>query len=91
MYELSSRRINTRNTHGTGCTLASSIAAELAKGLPMLSAVKVIAGDSVHYSLAINNDVLMFGLHLSSHLLRLQFLMRSYFLFYVIIAALEKL
>lgn len=43
MYELSSARISTRNTHGTGCTLASSIAAELAKGLPMLSAVKVIA------------------------------------------------
>uniref|UniRef100_A0A7C8Z5Y6 thiamine phosphate synthase n=1 Tax=Opuntia streptacantha TaxID=393608 RepID=A0A7C8Z5Y6_OPUST len=41
LYELSSRRINTRNTHGTGCTLASSIAAELAKGLPMLSAVKI--------------------------------------------------
>ncbi|KAL2906668.1 Thiamine biosynthetic bifunctional enzyme TH1 chloroplastic, partial [Bienertia sinuspersici] len=34
-------RISTRNTHGTGCTLASSIAAELAKGLPMLSAVKI--------------------------------------------------
>lgn len=41
LYELGSTRINTRNTHGTGCTLASSIAAELAKGLPMLSAVKI--------------------------------------------------
>ncbi|XP_021718433.1 thiamine biosynthetic bifunctional enzyme TH1, chloroplastic-like isoform X2 [Chenopodium quinoa] len=41
LYELGSKRINTRNTHGTGCTLASSIAAELAKGLPMLSAVKI--------------------------------------------------
>ncbi|XP_056693508.1 thiamine biosynthetic bifunctional enzyme TH1, chloroplastic isoform X2 [Spinacia oleracea] len=41
VYELSSARISTRNTHGTGCTLASSIAAELAKGLPMLSAVKI--------------------------------------------------
>ncbi|KAH9625592.1 hypothetical protein KSS87_017067 [Heliosperma pusillum] len=39
--EFSSPRINTRNTHGTGCTLASSIAAELAKGLSMISAVKI--------------------------------------------------
>lgn len=40
-YELRSSRIKTRNTHGTGCTLASCIAAELAKGSSMLSAVKV--------------------------------------------------
>ncbi|KAH1030745.1 hypothetical protein J1N35_042919 [Gossypium stocksii] len=41
LYELRSSRIRTRNTHGTGCSLASSIAAEVAKGYPMLSAVKV--------------------------------------------------
>lgn len=41
LYELGSARVSTRNTHGTGCTLASSIAAELAKGLSMLSAVKI--------------------------------------------------
>nr|GEU80943.1 thiamine biosynthetic bifunctional enzyme TH1, chloroplastic isoform X1 [Tanacetum cinerariifolium] len=40
-YELRSSRIKTRNTHGTGCTMASCIAAELAKGSSMLSAVKV--------------------------------------------------
>ncbi|KAG8646102.1 hypothetical protein MANES_10G122900v8 [Manihot esculenta] len=40
-HELRSSRIKTRNTHGTGCTLASCIAAELAKGSSMLSAVKV--------------------------------------------------
>lgn len=39
-YELCSPRINTHNTHGTGCTLASCIAAELAKGSSMLAAVK---------------------------------------------------
>ncbi|XP_059461870.1 thiamine biosynthetic bifunctional enzyme TH1, chloroplastic isoform X2 [Corylus avellana] len=40
-YKLRSSRIKTRNTHGTGCSLASCIAAELAKGSPMLQAVKV--------------------------------------------------
>jgi len=46
-YELSSPRVNTRNTHGTGCTMASCIAAELAKGSSMLSAVKVCSTISV--------------------------------------------
>ncbi|BFG19852.1 hypothetical protein CerSpe_061260 [Prunus speciosa] len=41
LYELRSSRIKTHNTHGTGCTLASCIAAELAKGASMLEAVKV--------------------------------------------------
>ena len=34
------RRINNSNTHGTGCTLSSAIAANLAKGNDLLSAVK---------------------------------------------------
>ena len=29
---LLTKRVHTRNTHGTGCTLSSAIAAELAKG-----------------------------------------------------------
>lgn len=41
-YEFRSTRIKSSNTHGTGCTLASSIAAELAKGSSVPSAVKVI-------------------------------------------------
>lgn len=32
-------RQNTKNTHGTGCTLSSSIAAGLARGLPLTDAV----------------------------------------------------
>ena len=32
-------RINTKNTHGTGCTFASAIAAELAKGFDIIKAV----------------------------------------------------
>jgi len=34
------KRINNPNTHGTGCTLSSAIAANLAKGEPINSAVK---------------------------------------------------
>lgn len=36
---LKARRIETRNTHGTGCTLSASIAAGLAKGLALPEAV----------------------------------------------------
>lgn len=36
---LKSKRIETKNTHGTGCTLSSAIAANLAKGAPMFEAV----------------------------------------------------
>ncbi|SFB39307.1 hydroxymethylpyrimidine/phosphomethylpyrimidine kinase [Rhizobium sp. NFR07] len=38
---LEGARIATRNTHGTGCTLSSAIAAELAKGASMVSAVTI--------------------------------------------------
>lgn len=36
---LAAERIETQNTHGTGCTLSSAIAAGLAKGLPLAEAV----------------------------------------------------
>jgi hydroxymethylpyrimidine/phosphomethylpyrimidine kinase len=38
--ELRSRRIDSRNTHGTGCTLSAAIAAFLARGLPVPEAVE---------------------------------------------------
>ena len=38
--ELSSPRIPSRNTHGTGCTLSSAIAAHLALGAPLEQAVR---------------------------------------------------
>lgn len=41
---LSAPRIATRNTHGTGCTLSSSIAAELAKGADLSAAVVAAHG-----------------------------------------------
>jgi hydroxymethylpyrimidine/phosphomethylpyrimidine kinase len=37
---LAARRIATRNTHGTGCTLSSAIAAGLAKGLDLKAAAR---------------------------------------------------
>jgi hydroxymethylpyrimidine/phosphomethylpyrimidine kinase len=40
LSEYTSPRIHTRSTHGTGCTLSSAIAAELARGRDLQSAVK---------------------------------------------------
>lgn len=40
LYRLSAKRLETINTHGTGCTLSSSIAANLAKGLHVKEAVE---------------------------------------------------
>lgn len=39
VYWYRSKRIQTSNTHGTGCTLSSAIAAELAKNVPLTEAV----------------------------------------------------
>jgi hydroxymethylpyrimidine/phosphomethylpyrimidine kinase len=40
VVRLAAKRIATRNTHGTGCTLSSAIAAGLAKGLDLIAAVQ---------------------------------------------------
>jgi hydroxymethylpyrimidine/phosphomethylpyrimidine kinase len=40
LTRFASPRIATRNTHGTGCTLSSAIAAELAKGRDLIDAVR---------------------------------------------------
>jgi hydroxymethylpyrimidine/phosphomethylpyrimidine kinase len=40
VQRFTSRRVATRNTHGTGCTLSSAIAAGLAKGLELRPAVE---------------------------------------------------
>lgn len=42
--EYKAPRVHTKNTHGTGCTLSSSIAAGLAKGLPLADAVSAAHG-----------------------------------------------
>lgn len=40
IYHFDTARINTKNTHGTGCTFSSAIAAQLAKGMRLPDAVK---------------------------------------------------
>lgn len=45
------RRIDTRHTHGTGCTLSAAIAAHLALGLPLERAVETSL-DFVHRAIA---------------------------------------
>ncbi len=42
--ELSAERVQTRNTHGTGCTFASAVAARLAQGDGALEAVRAAKG-----------------------------------------------
>lgn len=54
------RRIATKNTHGTGCTLSSAIAANLGRGLPMEEAVqraKEYITTAIEHSLAIGRGV----------------------------------
>lgn len=55
-YSFSAERIDTRNTHGTGCTLSSAITANLAKGMDMPSAVaeaKRYLTEAIRHGLAI--------------------------------------
>ena len=46
-FLMRSKRINTKDTHGTGCTFAAAITAELAKGAPISDAV-VTAKQFIH-------------------------------------------
>ena len=55
VVELSARRVDTRNTHGTGCTLSSAFAAQLAKGLSLTEA----ACAAKHYI----NQAIIHGAH----------------------------
>ncbi len=53
---LTTERVETKNTHGTGCTLSSAIAANLAKGLAPLAAVtnaKTYVTNALKHSLSI--------------------------------------
>ncbi|MBP2655208.1 MAG: phosphomethylpyrimidine kinase [Firmicutes bacterium] len=57
---LESPRIATKNTHGTGCTLSSAIAANLAQNYSVLDAVKLAKEyitTAIEHSLSIGNGV----------------------------------
>lgn len=52
------KRINTKNTHGTGCTLSSSLAANLAKGMSLAEAVqasKAYVTTAIEYGIALGS------------------------------------
>ena len=51
---LKSKRINTKNTHGTGCTLSSAIASNLAKGYSVAEAVALA---KEYITIAIENSL----------------------------------
>jgi hydroxymethylpyrimidine/phosphomethylpyrimidine kinase len=54
------KRIETRNTHGTGCTLSSAIAAYLARGEELLEAVrlgKAFVTEAIRGALAIGDGI----------------------------------
>lgn len=56
IYHFETTRIDTKNTHGTGCTFSSSIASNLAKGMNMQKAVeqaKAYVTMAIEHSLAI--------------------------------------
>jgi hydroxymethylpyrimidine/phosphomethylpyrimidine kinase len=51
-HEFTTARVETRHTHGTGCTFAAAIAAHLARGRPLVEAVQLateyVAGAVAH-------------------------------------------
>ncbi|WP_062046397.1 bifunctional hydroxymethylpyrimidine kinase/phosphomethylpyrimidine kinase [Bacillus sp. JCM 19034] len=60
MHELTSERVQTTHTHGTGCTFAAAIAAELAKSKSIAEAVeqaKAYITAAITESLAIGNGI----------------------------------
>lgn len=61
---LTAKRIHTKNTHGTGCTMSSAIAANLAKGMTMLEAVKAA---KKYISIAIKHSLSLGSGHGPTH------------------------
>jgi hydroxymethylpyrimidine/phosphomethylpyrimidine kinase len=60
MEWLEAPRVDSPNTHGTGCVLSSSIAAYLARGEPLLEAVrqgKEFVTEAIEHSLALGGGI----------------------------------
>jgi hydroxymethylpyrimidine/phosphomethylpyrimidine kinase len=60
MEWLVGERIDSPNTHGTGCVLSASIAAYLARGEPLIDAVrggKEFVTDAIRHALAIGGGI----------------------------------
>ena len=58
LVELPGRRVDTRNTHGSGCVFSAAITAGLASGLPLLPAVrqaKAFIQGAIEHSLAVGH------------------------------------
>ncbi|MEA1887658.1 MAG: bifunctional hydroxymethylpyrimidine kinase/phosphomethylpyrimidine kinase [Bacteroidota bacterium] len=55
ILELKSKRVETKNTHGTGCTLSSAIASFIALGLPLNEAIRN-ADDYIHQAIKSGTD-----------------------------------
>lgn len=54
------RRVSSRNTHGTGCTLSSALAADLARGLSLEEAVraaKAYVTKAIEHGIALGHGV----------------------------------
>ena len=60
MTWIEAKRIDTPNTHGTGCVLSSAIAAHLARGSDLLSAVrlgKAFVTEAIRHALALGQGI----------------------------------
>ena len=66
VHEFSSKFIDTKNTHGTGCTLSSAIASYMALGYELVYAVE-LAHDYVHHAIASAVDINMGAGHSPVH------------------------
>jgi hydroxymethylpyrimidine/phosphomethylpyrimidine kinase len=60
MEWIGAERIDTPHTHGTGCTLSSAIASHLARGAPLLEAVRLgkdFVTEAIRHSLALGSGI----------------------------------
>ena len=62
VVELKSKRLYSKNTHGTGCTLSSAMAAMLAKGMSLADAARC-AKDYINAAIVAGADYEIGGGH----------------------------